>query len=236
MPKKEFVKKMFDNIAPDYDRLNHLLSLDVDKLWRRYALKEVVDGTRQVVLDVACGTGDSTVAVARAAAPGSRIVGSDISTGMMSFVLEKARKAGVEDRVTVEQGDCEDLPYADEEFDRVTCAFGVRNFEHKEKGLEEMHRVLKPGGKVVILELSVPGNPFIAVLYGLYLKHLLPFIGGMISGEKAAYKYLPASVYAFPKPEAFSRMLEEAGFREVRHKYLSLGLCSMYTGKKDLSL
>jgi len=227
---------MFDNIAPDYDRLNHLLSLDVDKLWRRHALKEVVDGTRQVMLDVACGTGDSTVAVARAAAPGSRVIGSDISTGMMSFVLEKARKAGVEDRITVEQGDCEDLPHADGEFDRVTCAFGVRNFEHKEKGLKEMHRVLKPGGKVVILELSVPGNPVIAALYGLYFKRILPFIGGLVSGDNAAYKYLPASVYAFPKPEAFSRMLEGAGFREVRHQYLSLGLCSMYTGKKDLSL
>lgn len=232
MPKKEKIRQMFDNIAPSYDKLNHIMSLNVDKLWRRYALKSIVDGTPQRILDVACGTGDSTVSIARAAAPGTQVTGADISEGMMALVMEKAEKAGVGGRVTLEVADGEALPYADGTFDRVTCAFGIRNFEHKERGLAEFHRVLKEGGRAVILELSVPQNRLVRWCYDLYFMHILPAVGGAVSGDKAAYRYLPASVHGFPSPDVFCRMMEEAGFRHVRVKALTFGLCRMFTGER----
>lgn len=223
---------MFDQIAPSYDRLNHLLSLNVDKLWRSYALKEIVDGTPQQILDVACGTGDSTISIAAAAGAGSRVTGVDISEGMMARVMEKAAHEGVHDRIRLQVADGENLPFPEGAFHRVTCAFGIRNFEHKELGLKEFHRVLKPGGKAVILELSVPKNRLVRRFYDLYFKHILPWIGGRISGNREAYRYLPASVHAFPAPETFLRMMQAAGFNAVRHKSLSLGLCRMYVGEK----
>jgi len=223
---------MFDGIAPSYDRLNHLMSLGVDKIWRRKALKEIVDGTQQQILDVACGTGDSTIAIALKAAPGSKITGIDISTGMMEPLMRKAAHEGVHDRIKLLVADALDMPFPDGTFHRVTCAFGVRNFEDKSRGLEEFHRVLKPGGKAVILELSVPSKPWLRQLYDIYFMHILPWIGGMVSGNKEAYRYLPASVHAFPAPPAFCAMMEEAGFRNVRHISLSMGLCRLYTGEK----
>lgn len=232
MPKKEKVQQMFDNIAPTYDKLNHIMSLSVDKLWRRHALKEIVDGTPQRILDVACGTGDSTISIARAAAEGTKVTGADISEGMMALVMEKAGKAGVKDRIDLQVADGEALPYEDGAFDRVTCAFGIRNFEHKEKGLAEFRRVLKPGGKAVILELSVPQNRVIRWVYDLYFLHILPWVGGSISGDKAAYKYLPASVHNFPAPNDFCAMMEAAGFRSVRCKTFTLGLCRMFVGER----
>ena len=232
MPKKEKVQQMFDNIAPTYDRLNHLMSMNVDKLWRRHALKEIVDGTPQRILDVACGTGDSTISIARAAAEGTKVTGADISEGMMALVMEKAGKAGVKDRIDLQVADGEALPYGEETFDRVTCAFGIRNFEHKEKGLEEFRRVLRPGGRAVILELSVPQNKVLRWAYDLYFLHILPWVGGKVSGDKAAYKYLPASVHNFPAPKEFCRMMEEAGFRSVRFRTFTFGLCRMFTGER----
>ena len=232
MPKKEKVQQMFDNIAPTYDKLNHIMSLSVDKLWRRHALKEIVDGTPQRILDVACGTGDSTISIARAAAEGTKVTGADISEGMMALVMEKAGKAGVKDRIDLQVADGEALPYGEETFDRVTCAFGIRNFEHKEKGLAEFRRVLKPGGKAVILELSVPQNRVIRWVYDLYFLHILPRVGGSISGDKAAYKYLPASVHGFPSPKDFCAMMEGAGFHGVRCKTFTLGLCRMFVGER----
>lgn len=232
MPKKEKIREMFDGIAPSYDRLNHLLSLHVDKWWRRYALKEIVDGSGQQILDVACGTGDSTIAIAKAAAAGSRIIGADISEGMMALVMEKAAREGVHERIRLEVADGEDLPFPEDSFHRVTCAFGIRNFEHKELGLKEFLRVLKPSGKAVILELSVPGNKVLRRLYDLYFLHVLPWVGGILSGDKAAYKYLPASVHAFPAPDVFCAMMQRAGFREVRCKSFTLGLCRLYVGEK----
>lgn len=223
---------MFDNIAPTYDKLNHVLSMNVDKLWRRHALKEIVDGTPQRILDVACGTGDSTISIAKAAAEGSTVLGVDISEGMMAFVEAKARKAGVGDIIELQVADGEALPFEDGAFDRVTCAFGIRNFEHKEKGLEEFLRVLKPGGRAVILELSVPQNRIARWAYDLYFTHLLPKVGGAVSGDKAAYRYLPASVHNFPPPKAFCGMMEAAGFREVRSRTFTLGLCRMFVGEK----
>ena len=232
MPKKEKVREMFDNIAPTYDRLNHIMSMNVDKLWRRHALKEIVDGTPQRILDVACGTGDSTVSIAKAAAEGSEIIGADISEGMMALVKGKAEKAGVSGRISLQVADGEALPYGDGAFDRVTCAFGIRNFEHKEKGLSEFLRVLKPGGKAVILELSVPQNRLARWAYDLYFLHILPRIGGAVSGDRAAYRYLPASVHNFPAPKEFCRMMEAAGFRVVRCRTFTFGLCRMYVGER----
>ena len=232
MPKKEKVQKMFDNIAPTYDKLNHIMSLNEDKLWRRHALKEIVDGTPQRILDVACGTGDSTISIARAAAEGTKVTGADISEGMMALVTEKAEKAGVLDRIDLQVADGEALPYEEGTFDRVTCAFGIRNFEHKEKGLEEFRRVLRPGGRAVILELSVPQNKVLRWAYDLYFLHILPWVGGKVSGDKAAYKYLPASVHNFPAPKEFCRMMEEAGFRSVRFRTFTFGLCRMFTGER----
>jgi len=231
MPKKEKVQEMFDNIAPTYDTLNHVLSMNVDKLWRRHALKEIVDGTPQRILDVACGTGDSTISIAKAAGEGSEVTGVDISEGMMALVQGKAEKAGVAGRIGLAVADGEALPYADGTFDRVTCAFGIRNFEHKEQGLSEFLRVLKPGGKAVILELSVPQNRVVRWAYDLYFTHLLPTIGGAVSGDKAAYRYLPASVHGFPAPQAFCRMMEEAGFSAVRCRTFTGGLCRIFVGE-----
>ena len=233
MAKKEYVRAMFDGIAPSYDRLNHLLSLDVDRLWRRHALRWIVDGGAQRILDVACGTGDSTVAIARAAGEGSHVIGADISEGMMARVREKAEKAGVDGRISLVVADGENLPWEEGSFDRVTCAFGIRNFEHKELGLKEFHRVLVPGGRVVILELSLPRNRVLRGLYDLYFRRILPAIGGRISGNREAYRYLPASVHGFPAPAVFSGMMEEAGFRDVRVRSMTFGLCRLFTGEKD---
>ena len=232
MPKKEKVREMFDNIAPSYDKLNHVLSMNVDKLWRRHALREIVDGSAQRILDVACGTGDSAISIAKAAGEGSTVTGVDISEGMMSLVEGKAKKAGVEDCIDLKVADGEALPYEDGVFDRVTCAFGIRNFEHKEKGLSEFLRVLKPGGKAVILELSVPQNRLVRWAYDLYFTRLLPRIGGAVSGDKTAYRYLPASVHQFPSPQAFCRMMETAGFRAVRCRTFTFGLCRMFVGER----
>ena len=223
---------MFDDIAPSYDRLNHLMSLGIDKIWRKKALKEIVDGSQQQILDVACGTGDSTIAIALAAAPGSRITGIDISTGMMAPLMRKAAHEGVHDRIKLLVADALAMPFKDGSFDRVTCAFGIRNFEDKDKGLEEFLRVLKPGGRAVILELGVPDRRFLKKIYDIYFLHILPFIGGIVSGNKAAYRYLPASVHAFPEPSAFCRMMGEAGFRNVSHRSLTFGLCRLFTGEK----
>lgn len=223
---------MFDGIAPSYDRLNHMMSLGVDRCWRRRAVKEIVDGTAQKVLDVACGTGDLTVDIAKAAGPGTIVTGSDISEGMMSYVMSKAAHEGVSERIRLKVADGCNLPWEEGSFHRVTCAFGIRNFEDKHKGLEEFLRVLEPGGKLVILELSVPSNKFLLALYKLYFLHVMPWIGGMVSGDRAAYKYLPASVMAFPSPEAFCGMISAAGFRCVRHRPFTFGLCRMYIGEK----
>ena len=232
MAKKEKIREMFDSIAPSYDRLNHVMSLGVDRLWRRKAVRELVKGQPRRLLDIACGTGDSTVALARKSADGSRVTGVDISEGMMALVRRKAIDKGVDWKIDLETGDGEALRFGDGTFDALTCQFGIRNFEHKEKGLSEMVRVLRDGGKAVILELSVPENRTVRRLYDLYFLHVMPWIGGLVSGDKAAYKDLPASGHAFPSPERFCGMMRSAGFRDVRCKTFTFGLCRMYIGEK----
>ncbi len=231
MAKKEGVRKLFDNIAPDYDRLNHILSLNIDRGWRRKAVREILDEQRPMnILDVACGTGDFTVEIAGKAHKGSRVTGIDLSEGMMKIGREKIAKAGVEAEMV--QGDCEALPYEEGTFDRISVGFGVRNFEHLDIGLKEMCRVLKNGGKLVVLELSVPSNRLVRWCYKLYFLKILPAVGGWISGDRGAYEYLPASVLKFPAPEKFMEMMKSAGFNDVRHRSLTLGICRMYIGLK----
>ena len=232
MPKKEKIEQMFNDIAPSYDRLNHLMSLGLDNIWRKKALKEIVDGTQQQILDVACGTGDSTIAIAKAMEPGGRVTGIDISAGMMEPLMRKAAHEGVHDRIKLLQADALQMPFEADTFHRVTCAFGIRNFEDRKKGLAEFLRVLKPGGRAVILELGIPDKPFIKTLYDIYFRHILPLVGGLISGNRAAYRYLPESVYAFPRPEAFCAMMERAGFHNVRHRNFTFGLCRLFIGEK----
>ena len=165
-------------------------------------------------------------------ATGSHVTGVDLSEGMLAVMREKVGKAGLADMISIEEGDGEALRFPDNTFDRVTIAFGIRNFENREKGLREMLRVLKPGGRLVILELSRPENKVIRWFYDLYFLHILPKIGGKVSGDKAAYAYLPASVAAFPGKKEFSATMREAGFRAVTHKAFTLGICRMYTGEK----
>ncbi len=237
MPKKENIEQMFDDIAPSYDKLNHILSLDVDKSWRRKAVKQVVDCREPLsILDVACGTGDLTVALARRLLKkaGGKVEGIDLSENMLEICRRKVTEAGLDGAVRVRQGDGENLPFAASCFDRVTTAFGIRNFEHIDLGLREMYRVLKPGGKAMILELSMPQNRFVAWLYKFYFTKILPAIGGKASGDKASYNYLPASVLHFPAPDRFIGMMREAGFSDIRHKAFTLGICRMFIGyRKD---
>ena len=231
MAKKEGIRRLFNNIASDYDRLNHILSLNIDKGWRKKAVREIADKESPVkILDVACGTGDFTIEIARKLAIGSEIIGVDISEGMMEIGKEKILKAGVAAEMFV--ADCEALPYEQNTFDRISVGFGVRNFEHLELGLGEMFRVLKADGKLVILELSLPSNSFIRCCYLFYFEKVLPVIGGLLSGDRGAYEYLRTSVLRFPAPEKFITMLKAAGFVKVQHKSLTFGICRMYVCEK----
>lgn len=231
MAKKEGIRKLFDNIAADYDRLNHILSLNIDKGWRKKAVREIVDPHNPLkVLDVACGTGDFTIEIAEKLAAGSEIIGVDISEGMMAIGRDKIAKAGV--AAVMEMADCEALPYEGNSYDRISVGFGVRNFENLDISLKEMHRVLKPEGKTVILELSLPSNRFIRWCYKLYFLKILPAIGGRISGNRGAYEYLPASVLKFPAPEKFMDMMKAAGFEQIEHTSMTFGICRMYIGYK----
>lgn len=232
MAKKEGVQIMFDSIAHDYDKLNHILSLNIDKGWRKKAVREIIDTDAPLnILDVACGTGDFMIEIATKANKESNLQGIDISEEMMKIGREKIRKHGFSAKL--EQADCEALPFDSYTFDRISVGFGVRNFEHLDKGIKEMFRVLKTNGKLVILELSVPSNPLIRWCYKLYFLKILPTIGGWISGDKGAYNYLPASVLKFPAPPAFINIMKEAGFKTVIHKPLTLGICRMYIGIKE---
>lgn len=232
-PDSDKIRMMFNNIAGDYDKLNHLFSLGIDKSWRRRSLKWIVEpGRTQAILDVACGTGDFSIAIAEKAAPATVVTGMDLSDGMLEVMSHKVGKAGLTDRIVTIRGNCEHMPFADNSFDRVTVAFGIRNFQNREAGLTEMLRVLKPGGSLVILELSVPSNKFVRLCYNFYFTRIMPSIGGLVSGDKAAYKYLPASVLKFPGKEEWMATMTAFGYRSVMHKPFTFGICRMYVGWK----
>lgn len=199
--KKRRYRRCLTGSAPKYDLLNHLLSMGIDKSWRKKAMKVVGAGRKDLVLDIACGTGDFSIEALKHGV--KRVVGADISENMLAVAREKAKAKGLSDQLDFQFGDSENLTFDSNTFDAVTVAFGVRNFEHLELGLTEMCRVLKPGGKVVILEFSTPEHFPMKQLYNFYFKHILPFVGGVISGNRKAYEYLPASVFAFPQGKIF---------------------------------
>ena len=236
MADKNFVRSMFNNIAPTYDKLNHILSLNIDKIWRKKAVKRICKNLRNSesqnlrsahVLDVACGTADSTIALSKAGIP--FVTGIDISDGMIKIGEEKIAALKI-DNINLKVDDCENLSFNDNTFNSAFIAFGIRNFEDKKKGLNELRRVLKDKGHLLILELSVPQNKILLSLYKLYFLHILPFIGKKISGDSKAYTYLPQSVMNFPKPKEFMKMMEECGYKNVKQKALTFGLCRIYEG------
>ena len=225
---------MFDDIAPGYDAFNHLGSLGIDKCWRRRALRELPEACCNV-LDIACGTGDFCIEAAKYLSKrfdSYHITGADISTGMLAVMSDKVAAAGLQELVSVEEGDCASLRFADCSFDAVTVAFGVRNFEARERCLREILRVLKPGGRFIMLELGVPSCRPVAWLYRIYFTRILPLLGRRISGNRRAYEYLPASVLAFPGKSEWLATLSEAGFVNCRHRALSLGICRLYIAEK----
>ena len=234
-PDTNKIQSLFDSIAGDYDRLNHLLSLGIDKTWRRRALKRITDGDDEKrILDIACGTGDFSIEIAKHSSPETSVTGLDLSEGMLKVLKQKVHKAGLEDRIAAEQGNSERMRFDDGTFDRVTIAFGIRNFENREAALLEILRVLRPGASLVILELSVPSNPVLRWLYKLYFVHLMPLVGGLVSGDVKAYRYLPASVLAFPPKDEWMATMRACGYAEVSHKAFTFGICRMYAGVKPL--
>ena len=204
--------------------------MGIDNSWRKKAKKVVGAGPKELVLDIACGTGDFSIEALKHGV--KRVIGADISENMLAVARETAKQRGLADRLDFQYGDSENLSFETDTFDAVTVAFGVRNFEHLELGLTEMCRVLNPGGKVVILEFSTPEHFPMKQLYNFYFKNILPFVGGLISGDRKAYEYLPASVFAFPQGEEFLNIMRNAGFSNVSQRRLSFGIASLYIGKK----
>lgn len=225
------IATMFDSISPKYDALNHLLSLNIDKMWRRKTAKAVAKGHPLSILDLATGTADLAIELARRN-PQAHIIGMDFSEKMLEIGREKVVKYGLESQIELQPGDAAALPFRDNSFDAVTVAFGVRNFEHLDKGLSEICRVLKPGGQAFILEFSMPERFPVKQLYQLYFKHILPRIGRAVSKDPAAYAYLPASVERFPKPEAFLDLLSQYGLHGGSAKSLSFGIAMLYNAKR----
>lgn len=230
--KKEQVEEMFDSIAPTYDKLNHILSLNIDRIWRRRVMRIVRRSKAVRIMDVATGTGDLAIAMAKRV-DRTQILGVDLSEEMLAVARQKIQKQGLEERIMLEKGDAENLSMvADGSIDAVTVAFGVRNFENMERGLREMWRTLKDGGKLVVLEFSTPKNRFIRWIYAQYSHRIIPRIGSLISKDKRAYVYLPESVDEFPSPERFSEMLQEAGFKSVKRRSQSFGIAYIYEAIK----
>ena len=229
--KKEQVAAMFNAISPKYDALNRILSAGIDQSWRRKTLREIRATGALKLLDVATGTADLALALAKGI-PGSKVVGVDISSGMLEVGRSKVRAKDLEGRVRLDLGDGEQLPYEESSFGAVTVAFGVRNFENLEQGLRDMRRVLEPGGTLAVLEFSQPTAWPLRSFYLLYFKNILPRIGRMVSKDASAYTYLPNSVQAFPYGEAFAAKLREAGFKSVRVRPLTFGIASLYLAIK----
>lgn len=224
------IAQLFNLIAPKYDFLNHLLSFNIDKLWRKKAIRNHFTSRQTQVLDVACGTGDFALQIHKAGV--AKVVGVDISSQMVEFGRKKIAKKGLTEQIDLKWGDVARLDYPSDYFDGVSVAFGVRNFEDRKQGLSEIYRVLKPEAELIVLEFSTPQRGLMKPLYRFYFKHLLPLIGGWISGDRKAYDYLPNSVYAFPQGQSFLDELEEAGFRELSFRRMSMGIATVYYAKK----
>lgn len=229
--KKEQVATMFNNISGTYDFLNHFMSLGIDILWRKKAIRQLKAQQPKSILDVATGTGDFAFEAIKILKP-EKITGVDISVGMLEVAKKKIRERKLEHIFSVRLGDSEMLPFEDNQFDAITVAYGVRNYENLEKGLADMRRVLKPGGKIVILEFSKPQGFPVKQLYNFYFKHITPFFGKVFSKDARAYQYLPESVAAFPDGTAFTQLMERVGFSQTKQITLTFGISSIYTGIK----
>lgn len=230
LTKKEQVEQMFDNISGKYDELNHILSMGIDVGWRKKVVKIIKNQNPKTVLDIATGTGDLAIMMAKAT--DAKITGFDLSAGMLEVGRQKIKEQNLENRIEMIQGDAEKMPFEDNSFDCITVAFGVRNFENLKKGLDEIYRVLKPGGKFVILEFSQPQSFPMKQLYGFYSKNILPMIGKKISKDKSAYTYLPESVKAFPYGEEMKKILKSSNFIKTTDKKLTFGISSIYASLK----
>jgi demethylmenaquinone methyltransferase / 2-methoxy-6-polyprenyl-1,4-benzoquinol methylase len=229
--KKKQVAGMFDKIAFRYDFLNRFLSGGIDIYWRKRAIRELKEIQPQTVLDVATGTADVAIMTHKYLHP-SKIIGIDISEGMLELGRRKIARLMLNDRIELQYGDSEAINFPPGSFDAITVAFGVRNFEDLEKGLAEMIRVLRPGGKLVILEFSKPKQKLFSGLYNAYMRLIAPGIGKWLSKNREAYQYLYSSVKAFPEGETFLHILQKIGFKETTLKRLSLGICTIYCGRK----
>lgn len=230
-PKTEQVEEMFDSIAPAYDFMNRAMTFGIDKLWRARAVKMVKQLRPARILDVATGTGDLAIKLAREI-PGALLTGIDLSDGMLAIGREKVEKAGLGSRITMQKADCLALPFPDATFDCVTVAYGVRNFEHLLQGYREMARVLRPGGMLCVVELSVPTGALVKPLYNIYTRAVIPTVGRLISSDTRAYSYLPASIAAMPQGPRMLALMEEAGLTAPRLTPLTFGTCSIYTARK----
>ncbi len=229
--KKEQVANMFNSISPQYDFLNHLLSGGIDIIWRKKAIKLLQNKGIKTMLDIATGTGDFAIEALKINP--EKIVGVDISEGMLSVGIEKIKKMGLEKTIQLQKGDSEKLPFSDNSFDAVIVSFGVRNFENLQKGLSDMFRVTKPGGYCLILEFSNPRSFPMKQLYTFYSKYCLPFLGKMISKDPSAYTYLPESVKAFPDGPDFIQIFKSTGYSETKWIPMTGGICSIYIGQKQ---
>jgi demethylmenaquinone methyltransferase/2-methoxy-6-polyprenyl-1,4-benzoquinol methylase len=228
--KKDQVATMFDNISHKYDFLNHFLSAGIDIYWRKRAIKLLKSHQPKLILDIATGTGDFAIEALKLSP--DKIIGVDISAGMLKYGKEKIIKLGLEDKIELMLGDSEKLQFEDNTFDAITVSFGVRNFENLEKGLTDMFRVLKPGGKAVVLEFSKPTSFPMKQLYSFYFKNILPVLGKLFSKDNTAYTYLPESVNAFPDGNDFLKVFEKSGFIKTKCITLTFGISSIYIGEK----
>lgn len=229
--KGKLVEEMFDNIAPTYDTLNHRLSWNIDKYWRKKAIKSLKAIEPKRILDIATGTGDFAILSAQMLQP-EKLIGADISEGMMEVGRQKVRKLGLDSVISFEKEDCLNLSYADNSFDAVTAAFGIRNFQDLDKGLAEMCRVLRPGGMLSIVELTTPVSFPMKQLFKIYSGTILPVYGKLISKDQSAYEYLNKTIAAFPQGERMMQILQKAGFKETSFERLTFGICTLYIAKK----
>ena len=229
--KAQQVERMFDNIAPSYDKLNHRLSWNIDKGWRRKAIKQLAPYEPKTLLDIATGTGDFAILAAEMLRP-DKLIGADISEGMMEIGRKKVREKGLQDIISFDKEDCLALSYPDATFDAVTAAFGIRNFADLDTGLREMCRILKPGGHLSIVELTSPVSFPMKQLFHVYSHTVLPVYGRLISKDTSAYSYLTKTIEAFPQGERMTDILQKAGFSEARFQRLTFGICTMYFATK----
>ena len=229
--KGEMVRGMFNDIAPTYDRLNHILSFDIDKLWRRRVVRIVRKLGAKQIMDMATGTGDLAIALARNI-DGSTIYGADFSSEMLAVAKQKITQLCLSERILLTECNAENIPFADEMFDAATVAFGVRNFEHQKEALTEIKRTIRKNGNLIVLEFSNPKCAFVRWCYRLYSHYILPAIGRLVSKHATAYTYLPESIDQFASPEAFTALLKEVGFDRVERKSQSMGIAHIYIAHK----